>query len=592
MCILLTIWQLLIGNDLSALLDVLEKKVKKDGENFNIVEEINIDLTVHNSILSSAVNLSKFKVAGHLPELTINISDKKYQSMMAIIDVAIPHFDDNAPPKPTKKASDDTRTHGRRSSIFTAADFPTYDLDVHEDEGESVAGSTSDADTVDNFFEAPESGADEGNYRQQVFTLDFTVEKLQANAFRSTQDGHEKLLAEGILKGFYLGFVYRQLDMHVDVLLQSLSIVNIDNGVRTPLITSDDTSQDTEDTAELVRVKYDRVQSESPEFHSHYQGIDQSVNADLSTINLLARPEPIIELYAFIMETFVGGRNKSEDVHVSQEIVNSNSGSQLSSVDEQSPSRKIKVNFKLNSIVFKLDDGLTQLATLILSAGDVSILLDDNTMKIGAKLGGLEISDDSSTIDDNFRQMLSIEGEELADFSYQTFDPNALDYPGYNSSVYLRTASLKFTFNEKPVNYVYKFLIKFARLKALYDAATRAAQDAANDVSRMQYDILVRAPIIVIPTLTNQSMLTMRLGEFIAKNNYTGTAPGDTQHLHTGLHGINLTSTIKDDGNGEDKFETLPILDNVNLDFNLEILDEISSGENARHAMQKVGSKF
>ncbi|TIB10448.1 hypothetical protein E3P92_03204 [Wallemia ichthyophaga] len=624
--------QLLIGNDLNALLGVLERREKggMDGknrqrENYNIVEEINLNLTVHNSILPSAVNLTRFRVAGHLPELTINISERKYQSMMAIIDVAIPHFDDNnnnnanahahIPSKPTKKQTENENTHARRGSIFTSGgDLPTYDLDVHDDDGESVTGSLSEAETVDRFFEAPESVAsgvsDEVNYRQQVFTLDFRVDKLQANAFRSTYDSDgkekEKLLAEGILKGFYLGYVYRQLDMHVDVLLQSLSIVNVDTncGTRTPLITSDDNStQQKQHPTELVRVRYDRVQPHSPEFHTVYHGIDQIVDTDLSTINLLARPEPIIELYAFIMETFVGGRGsgsgKTDDAlananpHSSPEMVSSQLGSQLSSEDEEGGNRKIKVDFKLHSIVFKLDDGVTQLATLILSAGDVSILLDNTTMQVNAKLGGLEISDDNSAIDDGFRQLLSIEGEELADFSYQTFDPKRESYPGYNSSVYLRTASLKFTFNEEPVNDLYKFLIKFARLKALYDAATRAAQDAANDVNggRMQYDVRVRAPIIVFPTLTNQSMLTMRLGEFVAKNSFTGKSPGDIQHLHTGLHGINLTSTIRDTDKDADKdgFETLPILDNVNLDFNFDIFDQIVLEDGkTRHGMQKI----
>ncbi|TIC36939.1 hypothetical protein E3Q08_04156 [Wallemia mellicola] len=566
--------QLLIGDDLPVLLDVLEKKTESE-INYNIVEEINIDLTVHNSILPSAVNLARFKLAGHLPELTINISDKKYQSMMAIIDVAIPHFENDNGKSP-KKSTQSTGHHGRRNSIF-AADLPAYDLDVHDEESE-----ISDADTAEKFFEAPESGADEGSYRQQVFTLDFRVDKLQANAYRSGQDGQERQLAMGILKGFYLGYVYRQLDMHVDVVLQSLSIVNIErDGQHLPLITSESNDQ----LAQLVRVKYDRVQSESPEFHSHYDGIDQSVNADLSTINLLARPEPIIELYAFIMETFVGGRNtnnSSDDNGSSDELVASPSNSQLEE-QQDVPSRKIKIDFKLSSIVFKLDDGMRQLATLILSAGDVSILLDGSTMKVAAKLGGLEITDDSQN-DEEFKQMLSIEGEELADFNYQTYDPNSGEYPGYNSAIYLRTASLKFTFNEKPVNDVYKFLIKFARLKALYDAASRAAADAANEASRMQYDVRVKAPIIVVPTSTHD-MLTMRLGEFVAQNTFTGVEIGDTQHLHTGLHGINLTSRIRDD---DGLTETLPILDNVNLDFNFEIFDKVSSGEKARNAMQKI----
>ena len=564
---------------MSILLDVLENKNKKkdiDTDNYNIVEEINIDLNVKSSILPSAINLAKFIVSGHLPELTINVSDKKYQNMMRIIDVAIPNLN-----KDNNNNNNSNNNNKTNSTLFNKK-VSSEEIFEIDDDNESY-----ESDSVDNenFFEASEDAGDGStSYRQQIFKLDFKVDKLQANLFRSNQEGHEKQLAEGILKGFYLGINYRQLDMHINVLLKSLSISNVEhNGIKTRLLNSE---SDNKINESLVNVNYFRVQPESPEFNSHFDSINQIVNADLTTLNLLARPEPIIELYAFIMETFVPTTNKEDNLNNNDEV-NDKSVDKTNSNDknvENEVTRKIKVNFKLSSIVFVLDDGLNQLGTLILSAGDVSILLDD-TMKVLAKLGGIEITDDRQS-DENFKQMLSIEGEELADFRYETFNVNDVEnYPGYNSLVYLRTASLKFTYNEKSLNDVYKFLIRFARLKALYDAASRAAADAANDVNRMKYDINIKAPILILPEVAstnNNNLLNLRLGEFIAKNDFTGKEPGDIQHLHTGLNGINLNSSLVND---KGETEILPILDNVNLNFNFEIIEEVT---NNKKKMNKI----
>ena len=55
----------------------------------------------------------------------------------------------------------------------------------------------------------------------------------------------------------------------------------------------------------LLSVKYTRVQPKSPEFLTIYEGIDQSVDVNLSTFVFRAAPEPLVSLYGFIMTTFV-----------------------------------------------------------------------------------------------------------------------------------------------------------------------------------------------------------------------------------------------------------------------------------------------
>lgn len=43
--------------------------------------------------MPSAANLARFKISGKLPSLQLNFSDSKYKSVLRLVDVTIPRFD-------------------------------------------------------------------------------------------------------------------------------------------------------------------------------------------------------------------------------------------------------------------------------------------------------------------------------------------------------------------------------------------------------------------------------------------------------------------------------------------------------------------
>ena len=100
--------QFVIGNNLESCRHAL---VSDDGDNLHLLERININLQVQNSIVPTAYSLARFKVAGSLPSLSVNLSDTKYKSLMKLIDVCIPKIDARndaaiaAPPPPNRDPS-------------------------------------------------------------------------------------------------------------------------------------------------------------------------------------------------------------------------------------------------------------------------------------------------------------------------------------------------------------------------------------------------------------------------------------------------------------------------------------------------------
>lgn len=201
-------------------------------------------------------------------------------------------------------------------------------------------------------------------------------------------------------------------------------------------------------------------------------------------------------------------------------------------------------------------------------------------MRLSTTLGNLSFVDESATetYDKAFKNLLAIEGEEFADFSYETFDVNDKEtFPGYNSSVKLKAGSLKFTVMQEPLQQLMTFLSNLSRLKAVYDRASTAAMERAPEVSRMHYDVVVKTPIIVIPQngLTSGEKVVLRLGEVNASNTF-GDGGDSPDAIKAGLTGVNITT----EGAGG----ILPILDKVSLSFNIKQF----APQNGNAAMQKV----
>lgn len=395
---------------------------------------------------------------------------------------------------------------------------------------------------------------------QQVsFEFSFSVGKLQASLFKSVSPSEERALADAVLEGFGLTFALRQYDMSVDLHLRNVTLAMIERGqARKPLLSSAESDPSAAMVPDLVRVRYFRVQKNSPDFMTKHEGVDQSIVTDLSTFKITVAPEPILALNDFIMTTFVPADERPAEPSNMPDV-----DKPTDEEPQQVSSDKIRIRVHLTSAQVSLENNGLAFALLALPSADVALMLRAGTMRVSARLGNLSLEDltEDAVADSSFKKILAIEGDELADFSYETFDPtDKQTFPGYNSSVNLKAGSLRFTFMEGTVRNLYGWALKFARLKAVYDTASQAAVQRASEVTRMHYDVIIKTPIVVLPQdgLVSQDMLILRLGEIFAKNKYLGD-PDDTATIEAGLRGISMSSDMVYDG----KKASLKMVDDV-----------------------------
>ena len=267
---------------------------------------------------------------------------------MKFIDVSLPKFGDDEPQeRPQAKTKpavsfrqpaveeynlDDTR------SMMSKKDVEHRDDESVEEKGEK-------------FFMAPDDTSESQRQAlQQIsFQFAFSVGKIRTSLFRSISPTAEKALADAVLEGFGLTFALRKFDMSVDLFLQNVTLAMAEEGgiAKAPLLSSAETADGSD--VKLVQVRYLRVQKESPEYMTKHEGVDQSVDTELSTFKITLAPEPILALYDFIMTTFVSDHGQAVDQAATHNGDAVGIAQDNEPVSETQSSDKLRVRVKLTS---------------------------------------------------------------------------------------------------------------------------------------------------------------------------------------------------------------------------------------------------
>lgn len=594
----LTSTQLLIGPSIRETKKQLD--AKDEELTMHIVQRISVDFVVQTSILPKAPNLTKLKVSGRLPVLHATVSDAKYKTLMRIIDVAIPKLDaeqaqaqqppEIKPKRPRLLSSASGRRKLERRQSGPLLPFTT--------EQQAIIIDDDDMDN-DKFEDAKDGTANEQlKMQQRSFEFKFAVDQLKGTLYRSDPDGREpdQLLVELTAEDFDLEFYIRPYDMAAEV---SLAAVTVDDFVDNPpaefksIVSSGDV-EDQKEQRDLVRVKFVRVKKDSPEFMPVYEGVETNIDVAISTINLIVTRKTLLTLLDFILVTFT-----NNDSPNNQQQAVTDTGSDMDvEVAPPSPSPAqgqagaIKVKVDLKSIRLILNNDGIRLATLSFKHADVGVFLLGKTMRVSTKLGDLTLVDDvNQGVPETsaLRQLVDIEGDDLADFRYETFDSSSEQYPGYDSSIYLRAGSVKVNFIEEPFRKIVDFLVKFGKMQAIYNAARQAVSNQASQLqqstSRIKFDVIVKTPIVVFPRVvvtgrTERDVITAYLGEIYAQNKFAPLDDSENAEivmkLSAGIRNVRLTSLFHYRG---DQSEELELIDDLDLDFNITYAEHIQGAK-------------
>lgn len=578
--------QLLLGPGIEATKRQLN--ATEDPKNLRIIDRINMDFLLETSIIPKATDLTKTRISGHMPVLHASISDSKYKNLMKLIDIAIPKFE-------TDDSLDGGRTKG---PVKGQEEAPAFDARADDIVGRPRSKSLSaqaqqdlvvEDDSEDEDDQDPtnraKKGTDDVNIHQRNFEIKFTVDKLQGSLYRADPQGRkpDQLLVELVAEHFEFDFYLRAYDMVAEVLLKSLNVEDYIEDDPSPEFKKIISSQgfDAKEDKDLFNVKFVKVNKDSPEFDSTYEGIATHLDVAISTLNLVVTRRTLLTLLDFVLVTFTSPEAPpSREALESSDKVNQQKA-EVAAADSSDGTDKIRIKVDLESVALILNNDGIRLATLSLNSANVGINMVGGSMRVAARLGNISLLDDinqGASKDSPLRQLLTIQGDELADFRYQTFDKKDDAYPGYDSKVYLRSGSIKINFLEEPFRKIIGFAVKFGQMQAIFNAARQAAANQATQIqeseSRMVFDILVKTPILVFPRVMvadrPRDLITAYLGEIYASNKFEPVSEEKDavvgNKLSAGIRNVHLTSNFHYEG---DKSEELEMIDRVDLDLNV-----------------------
>ncbi|KAK3113583.1 Vacuolar protein sorting-associated protein 13 [Teratosphaeriaceae sp. CCFEE 6253] len=597
--------QVLVGTTVEDTKKQLDEKASS--KDFHVVEKINVDFTIQSCIIPNSTDMTKVKIVGHLPVLHAILSDAKYKSLMKVLDFAIPKFDDVTQAPAQVEAADKAR---RRKSTMSPDEkqrprgksfqASREDLVVDDEHGEEEAEQKREKKAAPPASQPEPQKKPDANPAQRNLEVQFTVDKLQGSLYKSDPEGknEDQLLVDLIAETFHLEFYQRAFDMVADVRLRSFTVE--DHVETSPdadfknLISSEDANA--KEQQDLLTLHFQMVKKEHPEFESKYEGIKTNLDVALSTINLMVTRRTLLTLLDFALATFTSPDQPKKDDQP-----------QIEDTEEDKPAEqqqpdKIRIKAELRRVAVILNNDGIRLATLSLTSAQVNMFLAGKTMNVAARLGNIGLVDDVNQgvpEESALRQLISIQGDELMDFKYETHDAAAKDYPGYDTTLFLRSGSLKLNFITEPFRKIMEFGVKFGKMQAIFNAAREAAASQASKVqqsaSKMHFDVIIKTPIVAFPRMVinenpQRDTLTAYLGEIYAQNSFVPLEEGkkDTptaNKLSAGIRNVRLVSTFHYEG---DKSEELEMLDKVGLDFNITQIEHQAGQE--RPDMEIAGS--
>lgn len=550
-----------------------------DDNSMSILSQFDMRFTLGISIMPSATSIPRFKILAKVPAIKLSMNDFQYKTMMKIIDAAIPNIDS--------------------SDISETGEFETFG-NVEQDDGLVVDfGSDSDSDSKSPTPTKNANSSSDRSLEQHLFDFDFKVDRVLLSLHRCVDASALQTdpLVDLIGENLHMFFVKTERDMDLSLTLDNINLLDyIENsGVREfdHLITSnrlDGTDVSSKaDMKQLFKLNYKRMQRIVEFKGKEIEVFDQDIDLDVATVKFVVLRKSLLSLLNFTLNTFT---DPNAEETPADELKHNDA------TDESIAPERINVKVNLDSIIMVLNEDGIKLATLKLSTAEVSVLVLPEALDVRGKLGALTLHDEinhGSSRDSVLRNLFSIEGDNLAEFKYITYDPTTNNEP-YSSYVEFSSGAPNINFIEDAFGRIFNFLSQFQQMKSIYDSAREAAIEQASTIegaNQMKFNVVVRAPTILFPRIVpdgnrGYDRVTARLGEFYAFNEFKEGENGILRNvIDAGIRNIKLDSLFHFDNGVQ---QLTKIVDDLDLSMKIDYADNLQLREGERPTIIVGGS--
>lgn len=537
--------QFLVGPTIKSTMEQLHTQTSK--QSANVLDNLDVKLSFGVSILPDATNLARFKLGGEIPNVNISLNDFQYKTLMQLIDVLVPKPEDG-------ETEDD--------SVFDAF---------------GSGGNTKEISDADHIREDKKNLLN----TQHMFEMDFTIATVKLSLFRCIKavSLETEPLIEIVGDSLALLFYSTETAMHLDLSLTDVNIFDHIEKSGIPefekLVSSNNFSKDDQVQKvkhELFKLTYDRTTRIVEHKGSEIEVFDQDIVLDMSALKCVVSRKSYLSLLNFALNTFT----ETDVPETPADELKHND-----STDDSVAPQRINVTVNLDSFIVVLNEDGIKLTTLQLSTALIDVFVLPEQLEVKGKLGALTLHDETnqgSPRNSIFRSLISIEGDNLAEFVYKTYDLET-NKEEYQSSIEFHSAAMKINFVEDAFGKIFAYLNKFQKMKAIYDSAREAAINQASQIegtAKIKMDFLVKAPTIYFPKLNvpeneNCDMLIAQLGELYLSNVFENKSDAVHNLITAGIRNVQLSTEFYFD---EDVKQVGKIVDDLDIGFHIDYVED------------------
>ncbi|AMD21022.1 HEL259Cp [Eremothecium sinecaudum] len=541
--------QFLIGPDIKSTISSLS--IRRRDNQFCILDRMELEFIFDVSIFPKALNLPRMKTSGKLPNLNLYLNDFQYKILMQLADKCIPTLSD------VEEVGEETPED--------------YEQFVFLDEFRQQRLSDRDKEVA--MLRQTERMLEQMNpaeLNQSVFELDLKVDSAQLTLLKCVDGATMKSqkLVQLYGKDLLLEMKTMAKEMHLDLHLKSLDLEDFIEYYNMPefkkLITSYNVSSD--ETKDLFQMSYHKTQRIVRYADTLIEVFDHDIDLTMAGLKFVLSPKSILTLINYALNTFT-----DPTAVLPEDVLRHN---EPDTVDAPG---KINMKLSMDGITVVLNDDSIQLVSLELSAAELLLFILPESMKASAKLGGLQLTDKISEDlpeDSIFRQLISMNGNEVVELVYETFDPTNNPHD-YTSRLDYKTGSMTVNVVEQSLHKIINYFAKFQKMKGLFDRARLAAYDQAGNldvVNNMKLNVLVYAPVIRFPKFIDPSTgkyddVTFFLGELFIENTFINGGNGLLNRIKTGIRRGKFTSLFNLENN---EIQKLYMMDDLDLHFDID----------------------
>lgn len=551
--------QILIGPNIKSTIEQLHSEGEK---NALILDQLNMNFIIELSIIPTFYDLPRMKIGGDVPRFVAMLSDYQYKIIMDLLSTSFPNFADDDPDTVDDMLTPDV------PDFLTDETNNTPGLDQIEEMANADLPSSSSSSAQENEPDlSTQTSVSSSSSSQHGIEFNFNMDLIILSIKRcsNTMTFECDSLVDLVGEKLQLKFYSTEKEMHVDLLLADLSVndfmenSNVEE-FKKLIDSKNKTNKGIQSTENLFVVDYTRTLRLANFKGEVIECYDQNVKLDISDFQVVITRKSLLTLLNYSLNTFTDplAEIPSDKLrHNNEENINA-------------PAH-INVDVNMKSINMILNDDGIKLATLVLEKADVSVFMLPDSMRVSAKLGGFNLIDNDIHLG---RKLISIQGDDLADLFYETYDPETNKLP-YSSKFKFETRSMVVMFTEDSFARIYSFLCQFQRMKYIYDRARDAALDQANNVeypSNMKFDVLIRAPIFVFPKIVDPvndlyDTITTNLGEIHTYNDFEKKNDIYLNIINASLTNTKISSSFVVNDN---EIQNLEIIDKLDINFNID----------------------